>query len=265
MSSTHDQRRELERFIAGSLKDEWQLQSSANRSRAASDRDDSRTHSPTHGHPHGSGRFPGTIEVVEAYGLDSLNACARLKRHIERDGLRAFGLDMEWIPDPKGGQSPIALIQTSTEDYCVLWRICCMRTLEGRVELPYPLLSLMQDPTVTKVGCGIQQDVAKLRAMFGWQFHGHDPASYVDVQELYAEKHPKRGRGPGNRASLSDMSDHLLGFRVAELGELMGLGPKEAWTAFQRWTDPTLTEPQKSYASTDAWAALQVWKKLKQA
>eukprot|EP00741_Cyanophora_paradoxa_P013963 tig00020723_g13479.t1 len=186
--------------------------------------------------------FDGEIFVVDRVGAQAFNARDWLYDEMSQDNAFEIGLDLEWVADQnKGDDNPPALIQTATQRFCVLWRVCMTR-----YELPHALRDILMDGQVRKIGFNSQADAAKLAT------HYHiTPQNFKQIQL----KNGSNGKPMG----LSAACQSLLGFGVADLRTLMR-SPEPDYMLHRYWGIPELTHEQKLYAATDAWAALQLWR-----
>eukprot|EP00741_Cyanophora_paradoxa_P008865 tig00001388_g8582.t1 len=134
-----------------------------------------------------------------------------------------------------------ATVVTSTASYCVVWSFGAR---DGRLVLPQPLASILEDPKVSKIVCGSgAQDALRLLQ----QLSGATVRGAVDLAPLFAQRFPKRARG--GPPPLSDICRQQLGFPVAE--------PQLGRAA---------SEPQRLLSlATPAWATLLAWKELTRA
>ena len=91
-----------------------------------------------------------------------------------------IGIDTEWKPTRKSNESNrIALVQVACRDECQLHHI------HGLPFFPPNLREVLENPSILKVGAGIEQDVRKLR--FDW---GVEVKNYLDLSPLAFEIDP---------------------------------------------------------------------------
>eukprot|EP00741_Cyanophora_paradoxa_P000549 tig00000411_g532.t1 len=167
---------------------------------------------------------------------------------MRKDKSFTIGLDLEWVSQKKGEENPPALIQTATQNCCVLWRVCLIKDAGGKPKLPLALQDILLDGGVEKIGFDITQDKEKLRRHFDLV-----PRPYIDVQVKCSQM------GYGSRAkrlSLSDACKILLGFSLADLPVLPGC--RYDYESHRLWAEADLLDDQVVYAATDAWASLQL-------
>lgn len=171
--------------------------------------------------------FEGRIEVVQ-----SLREVGPAVAFLRRQPM--VGIDTETRPTfRKGPMNPVALLQVSTDEICFLFRLC----LTG---MPDELASLLADEGVTKVGLSLSDDFAQLRRR-----HDFEPRSVVEIQQLAREI------GIVDQ-SLQRLYANIFGQRISKGQQL------------SNWEADVLSEPQKRYAATDAWACLQLYREMEQ-
>lgn len=171
--------------------------------------------------------FPGEIHVVQT-PWEAEKAVAYLKT------CPLLGIDSETRPSfTKGRTHKVALLQVSSEEHCFLFRL----NLTG---LTLPVITLLESPHVTKVGLSLHDDFMMLhkRAPF-------EQRACVELQEFV------RPFGIQEK-SLQKIYAILFGEKISKTQQL------------SNWEAETLTEPQKLYAATDAWACLNIYNKLQE-
>lgn len=171
--------------------------------------------------------YPGEIHVIDT-PQDVEKAVAYLKR------CKFVGIDSETRPSfTKGQIHKVALLQVASKEHCFLFRL----NLTG---LTLPLISLLESPTVTKIGLSLRDDFMMLhkRAPFRER-------AYIELQTFVDE----------------------FGIQDKSLQKIYGILFGEKISKTQRlsnWEAETLTEPQKQYAATDAWACLNIYLRLQE-
>lgn len=171
--------------------------------------------------------FPGRIHVVKN-PVDAENAVNFLKKH------PLLGIDSETRPSfTKGHLFKVALLQVSTEKDCFLFRL----NLTG---LTPPIISLLENPAVTKIGLSLRDDFLMLhkRAPFEQQ-------ACIELQEYV----------------------RVFGIQDKSLQKIYGILFGEKISKSQRltnWEADKLSESQKQYAATDAWACLNIYNRLQE-
>ena len=170
-------------------------------------------------------RFKGRIVVV----ISESEAARAVDYLLSQDIL---GMDTETRPSfRKGTIHKVALLQVSTREICFLFRL----SLTG---ITSSIKRLLEDTTVTKAGLSWHDDLLSLhkRAPF-------EAGSYVDIQDCAAEI------GIADR-SLQKLYANIFGRRISKTQQL------------SNWDADILTEAQKMYAATDAWACIMLYDEL---
>lgn len=171
--------------------------------------------------------FFGQIHIVQT-PREAEKAVAFLKT------CSLLGIDSETRPSFTKGQShKVALLQISSDDHCFLFRL----NLTG---LTLPLIELLESPSITKVGLSLRDDFMMLhkRAPF-------EQRACVELQEYV------RAFGIQDK-SLQKIYGILFGEKISKSQRL------------SNWEADALTEPQKQYAATDAWACLNIYNRLQE-
>lgn len=171
--------------------------------------------------------FPGQIHIVDN-PQEAERAVAYLKT------CPILGIDSETRPSFTKGQShKVALLQISSEEHCFLFRL----NLTG---LTLPVIMLLENPGVTKVGLSLRDDFMMLhkRAPF-------EQRACVELQEYV------RTFGIQDK-SLQKIYAILFGEKISKSQRL------------SNWEANELTLPQQQYAATDAWACLNIYNLLQE-
>ncbi len=169
--------------------------------------------------------FPGKIEVII-----SESEAIKAVRYLMKQTL--LGFDTETRPTFKRGMlNKVALLQVSTEDLCFLFRL-------NRIDIPPCLLKLLCDNEITKIGLSWHYDLHALE-----QRKQFLPGTFVELQHMAGEM------------GIVDMSLQKLYANI--LGGKISKGQR-----LSNWEAESLTDAQKLYAATDAWACLQLYKEM---
>ena len=167
--------------------------------------------------------FPGRIFVVYTES-DAEKAVAYLKDQ------RIVGVDTETRPSFKRGTThKVALLQISTQDTCFLFRL-------NRIGMPDSLQEFLMSDTL-KIGLSLKDDFNSLRKR---QDMHPDRGNWIELQE-YVGKFGIEDR------SLQKIYANLFGEKISKNQRLSNL---EA---------DVLSEGQKLYAATDAWACVEIY------
>lgn len=147
-------------------------------------------------------------------------------------GERLLGIDTETRPSfRKGVQHEVSLIQLSTADTCFLIRL-------NRTGMPDSLIALLENKEITKVGLSLHDDYQALCRKRKFKAGG-----FLDLQQHVV----KYGI---EEKSLQKIFAIVFGQRISKSQQLTN------------WENDVLTDKQKLYAATDAWACLEIYNRL---
>ena len=167
--------------------------------------------------------FPGRIFVIYTES-DAEKAVAYLKDQ------RIVGVDTETRPSFKRGTThKVALLQISTQDTCFLFRL-------NRIGMPDSLQEFLMSDTL-KIGLSLKDDFNSLRKR---QDMHPDRGNWIELQE-YVGKFGIEDR------SLQKIYANLFGEKISKNQRL------------SNWESDVLSEGQKLYAATDAWACVEIY------
>ena len=167
--------------------------------------------------------FPGRIFVVYTES-DAEKAVAYLKDQ------RIVGVDTETRPSFKRGTThKVAVLQISTQDSCFLFRLI-------RIGMPDSLQEFLMSDTL-KIGLSLKDDFNSLRKR---QDMHPDRGNWIELQE-YVGKFGIEDR------SLQKIYANLFGEKISKNQRL------------SNWEADVLSEGQKLYAATDAWACVEIY------
>ena len=169
--------------------------------------------------------FQGEICVVE-HERDVAAACEYLGRQ------PILGFDTETRPSFRPGVTfRVSLLQLSAPTVCYLFRL-------NKIPLAKPILQLLENKEVLKIGADVAGDLRSLRQLRHFRDGG-----FVDLQSIA----PEWGIG---EKSLRKLSAIVLGQRVSKAQRL------------SNWEATTLTDKQQLYAATDAWVCIRIYDRL---
>ena len=169
--------------------------------------------------------FDGAITVIEK-AEDVAEALEYLRAH------DIVGFDTETKPNfRKGVSNKVSLIQLSTADRSFLFRI-------NKMGFTQELREFMECDGLVKVGLSIKDDFHMLHKIGEFS-----PKGFVELQEMVKHYHIAD-------ASLQKIYAILFGRRISKGQRLTN------------WEAPTLSPAQMVYASTDAWACLNIYRHL---
>ena len=160
--------------------------------------------------------FPGRIHVIQSESETEKAVAYLLSQPI-------LGIDSETRPSFTKGQShKVALLQISSEECCFLFRL-------NMTGLTQPLVDLLENPGIIKVGLSLKDDFMMLHK-----------------------------RAPFNQQSCIELQDYVRQFGIQDksLQKIYAILFKEKISKSQR--------PQKLYAATDAWACLNIYNLLQE-
>lgn len=171
--------------------------------------------------------FPGRIHVVQTEA-EADKAVSYLQSQ------KILGIDSETRPSFTKGQShKVALLQISSAECCFLFRL-------NFIGLTPSLIALLENPAVAKIGLSLRDDFMML----------HKRAPFTPQQCI-------------------DLQDYVRPFGIQDksLQKIYGILFKEKISKSQRlsnWEADVLTDGQKVYAATDAWACLEIYNTLQE-
>jgi ribonuclease D len=171
------------------------------------------------------GAFEGKIVVVDEAG-NLVKAFKEISQH------PVVGFDTETKPVfVRGRQNKVALMQIALPEKTFLIRI----THTG---LHQEVINFLENENILKAGVALRDDIKALQRLKKFE-----PRGIVELADM-AKKAGLEIEGVKKLAGL------LLGFRIS----------KSAQTS--NWEANVLNEKQISYAATDAWVCLEIYKKL---
>lgn len=171
--------------------------------------------------------FGGKIEIV-----DSIERLEQVCKILSAQSI--IGFDTETRPSFKAGiTNKIALMQLSTAKNCYLIRL-------NRIPLARPLIAILQDEHIKKIGADVKNDLSGLSKL-----RHFTPRGFIDLQNIVGEY------GIEDK-SLRKISGIVLGKKVSKAQRL------------SNWEAKQLTPQQQMYAATDAWVCVEIYNKLQQ-
>ena len=143
-----------------------------------------------------------------------------------------LGIDTETKPTFKRGViHQVALLQVATHDLCFLFRL-------NYLGLSPSVVRLLMDRTVPKVGLSLHDDLHMLHKRGEFQ-----AGSFIDLQNVVKEIGIED-------MSLQKLYANLFGMRISKAQQL------------SIWQADVLSDKQKVYAATDAWACIVIYEEL---
>ena len=170
-------------------------------------------------------QFKGKIETI----LSETEAEKAVDYLLKQD---IIGFDTETKPIFKPGrQNEVALLQVSSKDVCFLFRL-------NYLGMPKCVLRLLSDSSNVKVGLSWHDDLRMLQRRAKFQ-----PGEFVDLQNMVSEFGIKD-------LSLQKLYANIFGEKISKTQRL------------SNWEADILSESQKLYAATDAWACVMLYQEL---
>lgn len=143
-----------------------------------------------------------------------------------------MGLDTETRPSFKRGfQHKVALLQAATEDICFLFRL-------NYIGLTPAVIRLLEDTTVQKIGLSWHDDLNSLHKLGTFK-----TGDFIDIQDHIRELGIED-------LSLQKIYANLFGQKISKRQQL------------SNWEADILTDKQKLYAATDAWACIKIYEEI---
>ena len=143
-----------------------------------------------------------------------------------------LGVDTETRPSfKKGQQHKVSLLQVATEDVCFLFRL-------NYIGMVTSVISLLSNTDVPMVGLSWHDDLAALQKRMKFK-----PGLFIDIQDIIGD----------------------IGIEDKSLQKLYANIFKQKISKRQRltnWDADVLSDKQMSYAATDAWACVRLYKEI---
>ena len=170
-------------------------------------------------------QFPGRIIVILTPGETEKAVRYLLSQPI-------LGFDTETRPSFKRGhQYKVSLLQVSTIDTCFLFRL-------NHTGLTPAIIQLLEDRTVKKIGLSWHDDLNSLNKIGNFK-----TGSFIEIQDLV------RDLGIED-LSLQKLYANLFNQKISKRQQL------------SNWETDILTDKQKMYAATDAWACIMIYEEI---
>ena len=143
-----------------------------------------------------------------------------------------LGIDTETKPSFRRGHThDVALLQVSTHDTCFLFRL----NLTGMTS---DIIRLLEDVKIPKIGLSLHDDIHSLHKRADFK-----PGNFIDLQQHVCE------------LGIEDLSLQKLyaNFFHQKISKSVRLS---------NWETDVLSDKQKLYAATDAWACIKIYEEL---
>lgn len=169
--------------------------------------------------------FPGRIVVVTTENDADKAVDILLAQPI-------LGVDTETRPAfKKGINHKVALLQVATHDICFLFRL-------NYTGITASILKLLEDTTVPKIGLSLHDDIMSMHRRADFR-----PGNFIDLQKHVGEIGIED-------LSLQKLYANFFGQKISKAQRL------------SNWEADILTQQQKNYAATDAWACIMLYEEL---
>ena len=169
--------------------------------------------------------FEGRIEVVLSESEAAKAVDYLLKQPI-------IGIDTETRPSfRKGVKYYVSLLQVSSRDICFLFRIKHTGMCES-------IIRLLEDTTIPKIGLSLHDDIRQLHEVAKFQ-----PGYFIELQDKVKDFGVED-------LSLQKLFANFFGERISKGQRLTN------------WEADILSESQKRYAATDAWACILLYEEM---
>lgn len=141
-----------------------------------------------------------------------------------------LGIDTETRPSfKKGKQNVVALLQVANDEICFLFRL----NLTG---LTPAIIRFLEDTTVPKVGLSLHDDMLSLSKLGEFT-----PGNFIDLQDHMTELGIQD-------LSLQKLYANIFHEKISKTQQL------------SNWEADILSDRQKIYAATDAWACIMLYR-----
>lgn len=170
--------------------------------------------------------YPGRKIIVVDDPGKAVSECALLMK------APLLGFDTETRPSfTKGERHKISLLQIADEECCRLFRL-------NMLGMPHCVKALLTSPEPLKIGLSLRDDFRQLsgRGLIR-------PQGFVELQ------HEVKKAGI-NEMSLQKIYAIMFGMKISKNARL------------SNWDSPSLQPKQQEYAAIDAWACIDIYKKL---
>ena len=169
--------------------------------------------------------FEGRIEVVLSESEAAKAVDYLLKQPI-------IGIDTETRPSfRKGVKYYVSLLQVSSRDICFLFRLKHTGMCES-------IIRLLEDTTIPKIGLSLHDDIRQLHEVAKFQ-----PGYFIELQDKVKDFGVED-------LSLQKLFANFFGERISKGQRLTN------------WEADILSESQKRYAATDAWACILLYEEM---
>lgn len=174
--------------------------------------------------------MPNVLFEGRIITIDTVAEAEKAVKALEKE--KILGIDTETRPAfRKGVHHNVSLLQLSTADTCFLFRL-------NRIGLPKSLVAILENRAIAKVGLSLHDDYQSLckREQF-------KAGNFIELQKYVKEFGIEE-------MSLQKIYAIIFGRRISKNQQL------------SNWDADVLTDKQKLYAATDAWACITIYNQL---
>ncbi|MBR5149697.1 MAG: 3'-5' exonuclease domain-containing protein 2 [Bacteroidaceae bacterium] len=175
-------------------------------------------------------KLPNVLFEGRIITIDSEGEAERAAQALSKESI--LGIDTETRPSfRKGVHYSVSLLQLSTADTCFLFRLC-------RTGITNSLKQLLENTNIKKIGVSLHDDYHALN-----EKRRFTPGNFIDLQKYVSNFGIEE-------MSLQKIYAIIFAQRISKSQQLTN------------WDADVLTDKQKLYAATDAWACLNIYNHL---
>ena len=143
-----------------------------------------------------------------------------------------LGIDTETRPSFRRGKlNQVSLLQVATDEICFLFRLNMMGITPA-------IVRLLENTEVPMIGLSLKDDIVSLKRR-----QNFTPGRFIDLQKMV-------GQLGIEDMSLQKLYANFFGQKISKRQQLTN------------WDADVLSDRQKRYAATDAWACIQMYREI---
>ncbi|MBR5689501.1 MAG: 3'-5' exonuclease domain-containing protein 2 [Prevotella sp.] len=143
-----------------------------------------------------------------------------------------LGIDTETRPSFRRGKlNQVSLLQVATDEICFLFRLNMMGITPA-------IVRLLENTEVPMIGLSLKDDIVSLKRR-----QNFTPGRFIDLQKMV-------GQLGIEDLSLQKLYANFFGQKISKRQQLTN------------WDADVLSDRQKRYAATDAWACIQMYREI---
>ena len=143
-----------------------------------------------------------------------------------------LGIDTETRPSFRRGKlNQVSLLQVATDEICFLFRLNMMGITPA-------IVRLLENTEVPMIGLSLKDDIVSLKRR-----QNFTPGHFIDLQKMV-------GQLGIEDMSLQKLYANFFGQKISKRQQLTN------------WDADVLSDRQKRYAATDAWACIQMYREI---